>query len=109
MKLGTFISIFIWNGILFGFGMAYVSSIFKFAFFFVFSQLKYLFNLIYMFFVQRVNITKFGNCDQIHLYKDNEHFVRLKSITYDYVDGYCDTIHGSYVIPTVNKADKMVE
>ena len=43
-----------------------------------------------------MNITKFGNCDDVDHVK-----VNLTSVQYDYNDdGLCDTIHGKYYVHT---------
>lgn len=57
---------------------------------------------------QNVNITKFGNCE-LDPSENLEHFVRFTDISYELnADGYCDTVHAKYYIPTVNTADKLV-
>lgn len=43
-----------------------------------------------------MNITKFGNCDDVGEVK-----VKLTSVVYDYNDeGLCDTVHGKYYVST---------
>lgn len=63
----------------------------------------------FFFTLQRINITNFDNCDDHEdIGKHNTHAVLVKSIQLDYVDRFCDTVHGSYEINTVNTADKKV-
>lgn len=54
-----------------------------------------------------MNITHFGNCDD-HDYASNAaaHMVMITSVEYDRVNGYCDTLSGTYVIRAVN-TDKL--
>lgn len=54
-----------------------------------------------------MNITHFENCAAENL-ESSQHGVILKDVEYQLVDGTCDTVTGSYVIPTVNTADKLV-
>lgn len=56
---------------------------------------------------QKVNITNVDNC-YVETMKGSTAVVLLKDIQYQIVDGLCDTISGSYIIPTVNTADKLV-
>lgn len=56
---------------------------------------------------QKVNITHFENCADGNL-ESSHHAVILKDVEYQLVDDTCDTVAGSYVIPTVNTADKLV-
>ncbi|XP_031627241.1 uncharacterized protein LOC116343360 [Contarinia nasturtii] len=57
----------------------------------------------------KVNITKFGNCDMLDPSENMAHFVRMSDISYECdADGYCDTIHAKYNIPTINTADKLM-
>lgn len=56
-----------------------------------------------------MNITNFSNCDRSKEVADLSHIVLIRDITYDYdADGFCDTVHGKYTIPTINTADKLV-
>lgn len=57
---------------------------------------------IIKYYLQRVNITKFGNCDDVEDVK-----VNLTSVQYDYNDeGLCDTIHGKYYVHTIDSGLK---
>lgn len=58
-------------------------------------------------FSQKVNITNVGNCETERI-GNSMHAVRFGNIEYQMVDGVCDTVTGTYVIPTVNTADKLV-
>lgn len=54
-----------------------------------------------------MNLTNVDNC-YVEKMKGSAAVVLLKDIEYQMVDGLCDTISGSYIIPTVNTADKLV-
>lgn len=58
--------------------------------------------------LQRVNITNFRNCD-LDPSENLEQYVSFTDISYEFnSDGLCDIVHGTYNIPTVNTADKLV-
>lgn len=60
------------------------------------------------FFLQRVNITSFQNCD-VDPSENMDHFVQFSDISYECdADGFCDIVHAKFNIPTVNDKDKLV-
>lgn len=58
---------------------------------------------------QRINITQFKNCD-LDPNENLEHFASFDNVSYECdADGYCDTIHATFNVPTILTTDKLVK